>query len=167
MATQDVPGANPANADQLHAGCWAEHADGSLIYVKGSENKQIVYEIYDLAQDPPVYYQDAMREEDFKQQFSFPPIGQAVDKWVWHDKTTFPWHKVMKTFDKPRPVDADVYDTLSAAARIAQSLRLRAQKIDLKDVGAAAAGEEQQQVPKAGRSIIQRLQKALDAFVEG
>lgn len=32
MATDDVPGANPANADVLCAGCWAEHDDGSKLH---------------------------------------------------------------------------------------------------------------------------------------
>lgn len=90
MSTNDVPGANPKNAYVLAAGCWAEHADGSLIYVKGTENDQVVYEIYDIAQDPPVYYQDAMREKAFKQQFSFPPVGASPEEWTWHDKTPFP-----------------------------------------------------------------------------
>jgi len=31
MSTNDVPGAKAANNDALAMGCWAEHADGSLI----------------------------------------------------------------------------------------------------------------------------------------
>ena len=163
MATADVPGANPANADVLAAGCWAEHSDGSLMYVKGTEGGQVVYELYDLAQDPPVYYQDAMREQAFKDAFSYPPNGKSADKWTWHDKTPFPWHRVMKTFDKPRPVHADVHDTLSAAARVAQSLRLRAQKLQPEEVTHLSP----QEVPKGGRGIADRIQRALDAFLEG
>lgn len=161
MATTDVPGANPANADVLAAGCWAEHQDGSLLYVKGTENQQVVYELYDLAQDPPVYYQDAMREEAFKKAFSYPPAGASAEKWKWHDKTPFQWNRVMKTFDKPRPMHADVHDTLSAAARVAQSLRLRAQKLSPQDV------EPQTERPaRKGRAIIDRIQRAIDAFME-
>ena len=162
MATQDVPGANPANADKLAAGCWAEHRDGSLIYVKGTENQQVVYELYDVAQVPPVYYQDAMREDAFKTQFSFPPAGTSAEKWTWHDKTPFPWSRVMKTFDKPSPVYADVHDTLTAAARVAQSLRLRARKLD---PGVVEPNVEKTE--KKGRAIIDRIQKAIDAFMEG
>lgn len=161
MATNDVPGANPANADQLGLGSWAEHADGSLIFVQGVETDQVVYQIFDLAQDPPVYYQDAMREDAFKQQFSFPPVGKSADKWTWHDKTPFPWAKVMKTFDKPRPVHADVHDTLSAAARVAQSLRLRAKQLTEQDV---AQGTDQ--VRTKGRSILERIERAIEAFAE-
>ncbi len=107
MSTSDVPGANPKNADKLATGCWAEHSDGSLLFVKGTENGQIVYELYDVVQTPPVYYQDAMREEAFKKAFSAPPVGASKEDWTWHDKTPFPWARVMKTFDKPVPVAAD------------------------------------------------------------
>jgi len=81
MATDDVPGANPANADKLAAGAWAEAFRWLLLYVKGTENSQVVYELYDLAQEPPVYYQDAMREAEFKTAFSYPPsqLGGEVD----------------------------------------------------------------------------------------
>ena len=163
MATQDVPGANAANADVLASGCWAEHADGSLLFVKGTENQQVVYELYDIAQNPPVYYQDAMREDAFKKAFSYPPVGNSAEKWKWHDKSAFPWSRVMKTFDKPRPQHADVHDTLSAAARVAQSLRLREQNLAPENVGHMT---EQAASPKASRSIVSRIQRALDAFME-
>jgi hypothetical protein len=162
MSTDDVPGANPVNADKLMSGCWAEHDDGSLLYVKGTEGGQVVYELYDLDQDPPVYYQDAMREEAFKDSFSFPPVGKSAERWTWHDKTPFPWSRVMKTFDKPRPMHADVHDQISAAARVAQSLRLRAQRLTSEHVGSGAP----RVVSKGGRGIIERLQRALDAFSE-
>lgn len=161
MSTQDVPGANPANNDELAAGSWAEHDDGSLLFVKGTEAGQVVYELYDLDQDPPVYYQDAMLEDAFKTSFSYPPVGTSSDKWTWHDKTPFPWARVMKTFDKPRPVHADVHDTLSAAARVAKSLRLRAQDITEEEIGPRT-----EQVRAKGKSIFERLERALEAFAE-
>lgn len=161
MATEDVPGANPKNADVLHSGCWAEHPDGSLLFVKGTEQQQVVYELYDLSQDPPVYYQDAMREDAFKPAFSYPPTGTSSEKWTWHDKTAFPWSRVMKTFDKPRPMHADVHDTLSAAARVAQSLRLRAQRLAPEEIGHMA----EQTVPNGGRSIVERIQKAIGVLL--
>lgn len=161
MSTNDVPGANPANADVLAAGCWAEHSDNSLLFVKGNEAGQVVYELYDLAQTPPVYYQDAMLESAFKSQFSFPPVGSSPEKWTWHDKTPFPWSRVMKTFDKPRPVHADVHDTLSAAARVAESLRLRARKVSEETVGAQA-----EVVRQKSAGILERLSRAIKAFAE-
>lgn len=161
MSTQDVPGANPSHRDELASGCWAEHADGSLLFVKGTENDQVVYELYDIDQDPPVYYQDAMQEDAFKKSFSFPPVGTSDEKFKWHDKTPFPWGRVMKTFDKPRPMYSDVHDQLSAAARVAQSLRLRAQKLTAEEVGPRT-----EQVRAKGRSIMERIERALEAFAE-
>lgn len=162
MSTNDVPGANSANKDELASGCWAEHEDRSLLFVKGTEQQQVVYELYDLAQDPPVYYQDAMREYEFKSSFSFPPVGQSAEKWTWHDKTPFPWSSVMSTFDKPRPVHADVHDQLTAAARVARSLQLRGQAVATENVEHMADRE----MPLT-QGIVGRLKKALDAFVEG
>lgn len=166
MATNDVPGANPANNDVLCAGCWAEHQDGSLIYVKGTENGSVVFEIFDMAQEPPVYYQDAMREGAFKEAFTWKPGNPAGEKWTWHDKTTFPWQKVMKTFGRPVPRHADVYDQLSAAARVAQSLRLRGQRL----TEAEASGRVEQEVPKksaAAGGIVDRVQRAIKVLLEG
>lgn len=154
MSTTDVPGANAANRDVLAAGCWAEHEDGSLLYVKGTENEQVVYELYDLAQDPPITYQDAMRERDFKVAFSYAPNGTSKDKWIWHDKTPFPWHRVMKSIEKPRPRYADVHDELSAAARVARDLRLRQARVE----EAAVAARTDQEVRKGG--IFGKLQRA-------
>src|SRR6056297_2054635 len=122
MATNDVPGHNPANKDVLAMGAWAEHEDGSLILVKGVEAGKVVYELYDLAGDRPVFYQDAMLETGFKQQFSWAPGEDKKDCWTWHDKTLFPWDRVMQTFERPVPVDADVNETLSTAQRVAESL---------------------------------------------
>jgi hypothetical protein len=161
VSTQDVPGFNPANKDVLASGCWAEHSDGSLLFVKGTENGQVVYELYDLAQDEPVYYQDAMRDDAFKKAFTYPPVGTSPEKWTWHDKTPFPWARVMKTFDKPRPVHADVHDTLSAAARVAESLRLRAQKLNTSDVQPNV-----EQAVQKGRAIMDRIARAFAALVE-
>lgn len=160
MSTNDVPGANPKNADKLATGCWAEHADGSLLFVKGTEGGQIVYELYDVAQTPPVYYQDAMREDAFKKAFSAPPVGQSAEEWTWHDKTPFPWTRVMKTFDKPVPTPADVHDTLSAAARVAESLRLRAQKLS-----AEALQPQVEQRTRKGRAIADRISRALEVLL--
>lgn len=164
MATEDVPGANPANADKLAAGCWGEHQDGSMLYVKGTEGGQVVYELYDLAQDPVVYYQDAMRESEFKKAFSHPPTGASAEKWVWHDKTPFKWDRVMKTFGKPKPEVADVHETLSAAARVAASLRLRAQQLQPEDVEPEVKrveAVEERTVPKGGKGIVERIQQAV------
>lgn len=159
MATDAVPGANPSNNDELSIGCWAEHKDGSLVLVKGVESDTVVYEIYDVAQDPPTYYQDAMSKDDFEQAYSRPPTGKSDVEWTWHDKTEFPWSRVMQILDRPRPVAADVRDTLSAAAAVADSLRLRAHKMSK----ATVAGEEQ--LKKVGQAIFDRVTSAVTAAI--
>lgn len=163
MSTKDVPGANAANKDVLAAGSWAEHDDGSLIFVKGTENDQVVFEIFDVAEDPPVSYTDAMRLTAFEDHFSRPPTGSSDEEWTWHDKTPFPWDRVMATFDRPRPQVADVHAALSAAARVAKSLRMRGREIDPAQLEAAV----EQTGDAAAISLVRRFQKALDAFVEG
>lgn len=160
MSTLDVPGANPAHKDVLAAGCWAEHKDGSLIFVKGNEGGQVVYEIYDIAQDPPVYYQDAMAEKAFKDAFSHPPVGNSTEDWTWHDKTAFPWDRVMKDFDKPAPMAARAVDMLSAAARVAESLKLRARRLDQEKIE-----PRREQTVRRGRAIADRIAAALDALL--
>lgn len=156
MSTNDVPGANAANRDILAAGCWAEHTDGSLIYVLGNEGGRAIYQIYDVAQTPPVFYQDAMIEKAFKDQFSFPPVGASADKWTWHDKTPFPWNKVMQSIQRPTPQHADVSDTLSAAARVAESLKLRAENLTEEKIG-----HNIDTLKAFGREIMGVIEKAL------
>lgn len=160
MSTNDVPGANAANRDVLAAGAWAEHDDGSLLYVKGNESGNVVYELYDVAQQPPVSYQDAMREEAFKKSFSFPPVGTSTVKWTWHDKTSFPWSRVMKTFDKPRPVYADVRDQMTAAQQVAESLALRASEITEDSLE-----DKVDRVMARGRSIRDRIVSAVNELI--
>ena len=52
MSTTDVPGANPANRDELGVGSWAEHADGSLIFVESTEGDRVVYSMFDVSAEP-------------------------------------------------------------------------------------------------------------------
>jgi hypothetical protein len=157
MSTQDVPGANQANADKLAAGCWAEHTDGSLIYVKGTENDMVIYEIYDVAVDPPVSYTDAMPRDGFMKQFSVPPVGKSKIPWTWHDKTAFPWDRVMKDIKRPHPAVSRAKDMLSAAARVAESLKLRGRKIDEMDIGPRT-----EHSAKRGMAVLERIAAALE-----
>lgn len=159
MATSDVPGANAANADTLHAGCWAEHADGSLIYVKGTEGDRVVYEIYDMAMDPPAVYTDAMTRAGFEKQFSYAPTGKSTDKWTWHDKTPFDWDRVIKHVERPRPGFASAHDQLSAAARVAQSLKLKGRAIDEEELTPRTERRHAR-----GRDIAERLHAAIDTL---
>src|SRR6266436_129690 len=111
MSTNDVPGAKAGNHDELGSGCWAEHDDGSLIYVAGTENGRVIFEIFDLSDDDrPVEYRDAMPKKLFEQKFSWDPKNSASVKWTWHDKTPFPWDRILKHFKEGvKPVSAQQF----------------------------------------------------------
>src|SRR5579863_241094 len=116
MSTNDVPGFNPQNHDDLHAGCWAEHHDGSLIFVLGTENGTVLYDLYDLEDTQnPMQWRDAMPLKQFQKQFSYDPTLKSMSlKWTWHDKTAFPWDRIMKSFNqgvRPLSVEKQVADT--------------------------------------------------------
>lgn len=133
MSTNDVPGANPKNQDVLAMGAWSEHEDGSLIIVEAVEAGSVVYSIFDVAQSPPVEYRDAMPENGFKDQYTWKAEGKgskspANEKWTWHDKTPFPWDRVMRNF--PAGVkSASAAEEMTAARRVAESLQLRAGEV--------------------------------------
>lgn len=133
MSTNDVPGADKRNADELAMGCWAEHQDGSRIFVESTEGEHVVYSIFDVATNPITEYRDKMTTKKFKKQFSWASPGAtpaAGVKWTWHDKTPFPWDDVIKdgASDGVRHVSAT--EELSSAARVARSLSLRGKEID-------------------------------------
>lgn len=175
MSTNDVPGANPKNNDVLAMGCWAEHSDGSLIFVESVEATRVVYSMFDMV-TPPVEYRDAMDEATFKRQFTWlPEAGKALDikpkpkagataealpapnlKWTWHDKTAFPWDKVMGEF-KPTPKPANVEATMTAAARVATSLGLRAEAI-------RDAEYRKPTLQKAATTIMTGIREAVQAL---
>jgi hypothetical protein len=161
MSTNDVPGANKANADKLKAGCWAEHTDGSLIYVKGTEADMVIYEIFDVATEPPVSYMDAMPRPGFMKQFSVPPVGTSKIPWTWHDKTPFPWDRVMKDLKRPLPAVSRARDILSAAGRVARSLSLRGRKLT-----EDAIAHNDDRPARRGRAVLDRIADALEQLSE-
>ena len=133
MASNDVPGANPANNDELAVGAWGEHEDGSLIFVEGVQDYRVIYSMFDMAPTPPLEYRDAMSEIVFKRSFSWSaPSASPLsnEKWTWHDKTPFPWNKIIKEGISDGARLTSAADTLSAAARIAASLGVRAEEFD-------------------------------------
>lgn len=158
MSTHDVPGANPANGDVLAAGSWAEHVDGSLIFVEGNEGGRVIYSMFDMAKDPPIEYRDAMPEVSFKDSFSWKPKDKKSIKWTWHDKTPFNWDRIIKKgiTDGPRLPSAG--HVLTAAEQIAESLALRARALDPRQI----AHRVDQEVP-AGRvnSILDKIERAM------
>lgn len=159
MATNDVPGANPANADQLRMGCWAEHEDGSLLFVKSVEGKRVIYELYDTSADPIVQYTDAMPEDGFKTQFSWQPSDPMSIKWTWHDKTGFPWDRVIKGGGRDGMSFASAQDQISAAVRVALSLQLRG-----KDIDPETMKHLMESVGPSGRGIVDKIQAAISTL---
>lgn len=160
MATQDVPGANPANADKLAHGNWAEHADGSLILVEGNESGRVVFQMFDLTHRPYTRWLGAMTEAEFKLKFSFKPIGTSTERWTWHDKTSFPWDRVMSVFQAPKPEFVNPEDELSAAQRVAESLKLHGQRLT-EDIVAGRA----EQKARRGHAIWDRIDSAVREFL--
>ncbi len=162
MSTHDVPGAAVKNRDVLAMGAWAEHDDGSLILVESTEGGSVVYSIFDVAVDPPVEYRDAMPEPGFKQRFSWLPQGLPDDdpsalniRWTWHDKTPFPWDRVMRDFP-PGARHVSAAEEMTAAQRVARSLDLRGERIRYREPMQRGSG----------RTIMQRVRSAIDALVE-
>ena len=120
MSTNDVPGANPSNGDSLGVGCWAEHKDGSLILVEGTEAGRVIYSVFDMSRKPPIEYRDAMPRASFDKTFSR-NLGGNKDSWVWHDKSAFPWDKIIKSDAKDGTKAASADDVLNAAQEIIES----------------------------------------------
>lgn len=154
MSTHDVPGAKAKNADVLAMGCWAEHEDGSLIFVEATETGTVVYSIFDLRVMRE--YRDAMPEVGFKDLFTWRPEADDADdnlQWTWHDKTPFPWSRVMRDFPSgERHVSAT--DEMTAAQRVADSLNLRAERIRDREVVGASALTVGQRVKNALRALV-------------
>ncbi len=153
MSTNDVPGANPKNGDQLAMGCWAEHEDGSLIFVESTEGARVVYSIFDMAFDPPVEYRDAMPESGFKTTFSWK--GKKGDiKWTWHDKTPFDWSRIIKQGAKDGVRFSAAEHLMSAARRVAESLHLRGREVDKRN-------KEHLVDQEVVGSVVDKLKRAL------
>lgn len=163
MATDTVPGAKPENADKLARGCWAEHADGSMIYVVDKdENDRIIFMMYDLNLDPPQFWTHAMALKEFEKQFTFDPKGKiplSDVRWTWHDKTPMPWERVMKVIKSPTP-QMSVTDALSAAARLAKSLQARMGKLDEEHVE-ALSGQGSERAKASAISVFDKIRRAI------
>lgn len=163
MSTNDVPGHKPENHDQLAMGCWAQHADGSLILVEGAEGGRVVYSIFDMDKIPVVEYRDAMAEGAFKKLFSWDPKNPKSEKWLWKDKTPFDWDKIIKAGGKDGAKYASAEDHLNAAERIRRSREIhRGHPVDVD-----AAKTRVDTVSKKAKSILKRLQDAISNLPPG
>lgn len=156
MSTHDVPGAKTANRDILAMGCWAEHDDGSLIFVESVEGGRVVFSVFDVAKDPKVEYRTAMPEQAFKDLFSYGDAYTDDDLiWTWHDKTPFPWERIMGDFPEgQRPANAE--EVLNAAERVAASLKLRAGEVRAREVGGTAQ--------RGATTLMERIGNAISAL---
>jgi len=123
MSTEDVPGYKPENRDTLAMGAWAEHEDGSLILVESTEGGRVIYSIFDMVK-PVIEFRDAMAEGAFKRKFSW-RSGDALtaDRWTWHDKTPFPWDRIISAGARAGSRHADVEDQLTEAERVRRARR--------------------------------------------
>lgn len=163
MSTNDVPGANPANRDQLAMGCWAEHEDGSLIHVESTEGGRVVYYMFNLATNPVTEYRDGMAEGAFKKAFSWNPKDPASEKWTWHDKTPFPWDRIIKAGARDGVHYASADDHLNAAERIRRSREIHTgHPVDLQEVEARI-----DQLGEKAERIVRRLQRAISNLPKG
>jgi len=157
MSTQDVPGHGSAKSDVLGMGVWGEHEDGSLLFVESTEGGRVIYSIFDMAQSPITEYRDAMPEKGFKQTFSYGSKNSKVDSgWVFHDKTPFPWDKIMSAGAKDGMRFASAEDQLNAAQRLAKSMEMRGSNFD-----ADRFSHLRENVGRRGRTIIDKIQRAV------
>lgn len=133
MSTNDVPGHKASNNDVLAMGSWAESKDGSLIFVESVENGRVIYSMFDTRHTPVLEYRDAMPESDFKPAFSWKADRSGLkDKkasgvpadilWTWHDKTPFPWDRVIKNGARDGARFASAADTLDHADKLRASI---------------------------------------------
>lgn len=161
MSTADVPGHNPVNHDKLAMGAWAEHNDGSMILVESVEGGRVIYSIFDMDKSPVVEYRDAMAEGAFKKSFSWEPSKK--DKWCWHDKSLFPWDRIIKTGGKDGVKHASAEDQLNAAERVRRSREIhRGSPVDPE-----AARTRVDTVGRKAKSILRRLQEAISQLPPG
>ncbi len=115
--------------------------------------------IFDVATSPITEYRDAMPEDGFKKRFSWKPADPKSVKWVWHDKTPFPWDRVIKHGASSGEHYASAHDQLNAAQRVAQSLNLKGRDYD--------PDTDEHMVAKTtrgptGERIIKAVQAAID-----
>ncbi len=174
MSTNDVPGYNSSNRDELRAGCWAEHQDGSLIYVYAVEADMVSYRIFDMTKSPPIEYLDRMPVKEFGELFSCNPqdinkviaVPRGKDKkrvtkqvYTWHDKTPFPVERILDAGIDPGPKVTPAPAVMESAARkVAKALQLRAKEVDPDDY-------DHQHDRTVALTIGQKIGRAIDQLL--
>lgn len=168
MATNDVPGYNPSNNDELNHRSWAESSDpndGSLILVISVTNGKVVFFVYDIKDGkPPLFFMDSMHEDDFKKFFSWDSSKPSKSgKWVWHDKTEFPVERILKNDMPHGQMYALGEDQMSQAERLAQHFKKRMSAVDLNDIKHKAESRGEKTTIE---TILSKIGRAIDRFVE-
>jgi len=158
MSTHDVPGAKKVNNDVLAMGCWAEHADGSMIFVESTEGGRVIYSVFDISKNPPVEFRDSMPEKGFKDHFSWNPKDPNSEKWLWKDKTPFPWDRIIKEGVPDGVRHACAHDLITSAERVAQKRELIGKKVDPEDIKTRLPSKI---IGKVGRAVIAGIQGAI------
>jgi len=173
MATNDVPGSNPQNNDTLKPGCWAEHDDGSLIFVKDiDEHDRVIFDVYDLGGAVPrIFYPTPLARKKFNETFSFKATRRRKSTdaepvlWTWHDKSPFPWNKVSRSVDSiSAPVETSGAEP-TAAERIAVDLQMRMSTVLTRKLVHENQGLSERPVSRTSRTIADRLKNAIAALV--
>ncbi len=163
MSTNDVPGYKATNNDALAMGCWAEHEDGSLILIESTEGGRVIYSIFDVATIPITEFRDSMAEGAFKKAFSWAQGKSKEDLWTWHDKTAFPWDKIIKSGARDGTRYASVEDHLSAAERVRRSREIHSGRpVDPEEIA-----HRFDQLGEKAEGIIARLQRAIAGLPRG
>lgn len=165
MSTNDVPGAVAANNDELGMGCWAESAekgDQSPIFVESTENDRVIFSVFDLSKNPITEYRDSMVKTEFEKYFSWNSNAKKP-KWTWHDKTAFPWNRIIKAGATDGLKFASAADQLSAAERVREHLRGRAQNIDMAELRARAERTEEGRT--SAEALFGKIGRALDKLI--
>jgi hypothetical protein len=93
----------------------------------------VIYSMFDASKDPVLEYRDAMPEVDFKAAYSWQAdrsklkdkkaSGVPSDiRWTWHDKTPFPWDRVIKQGARDGVRYASAADQLKQAQAVQDSI---------------------------------------------
>jgi hypothetical protein len=159
MSTTDVPGFDPRNGDRLHEGCWAEHPDRSLLHILQHEGGRVVYDVFDLSHPGLVTRRVyAMPTESFNRAYSWRFTDPISRRWLWHDKTGFPWDRVFENLggDEADLGEVEISESPDVAGRLAERLLLTVE-----------AMTEEELSRLSGRRIgdvVQRLRVALQGL---
>ena len=169
MSTQCAPGYKGSNSDSandvLFKGCWAEADAESLLFVEDIDEKDniVIFNIFDLSKDPILDYRDSMTIDDFKEEFSYgSKMNKKIkgNKWTWHDKTKFPWKKIIKAGGQDGMRIAEANQVLSLAAQLAAHKHLRGNPVDKQDKLKYLDPEEKSNMKK----LVAKLKNVLDGW---